>query len=173
MKLAVVGATGVVGEMILRVLDERAVSVQELGAFASRDRVEPLRFRGREVPVRKATPQSLAAGRYDASAELAQSCVASGAVVIDNSATYRMAPGVPLVVPEVNSDAVQPEDRIFPVANCTAIVLVVGLAPIERVAGLRSVRVATYQSVSGAGRGDEGEKQGEKQKNGTHDGAPC
>jgi aspartate-semialdehyde dehydrogenase len=161
-KLAVVGATGVVGEMILRVLDERAVAIEELGAFASRDRAEPLRFRGRNVPVRKATPQSLAAGRYDAvffassddaSAELAQSCVASGAVVIDNSATYRMAPGVPLVVPEVNADAVQPADRIFPVANCTAIVLVVGLAPIERVAGLRSVRVATYQAVSGAGRG--------------------
>ncbi|MFY9780134.1 MAG: aspartate-semialdehyde dehydrogenase [Candidatus Baltobacteraceae bacterium] len=161
MRLAVVGATGVVGEMILRVLDERKVPVDELGAFASRDRAEPLSFRGRAVPVRKATPESLAAGRYDAvffassddaSAELAERCVAAGAVVIDNSATFRMAAGVPLVVPEVNPGAVQPDHAIFPVANCTAIVLVVGLAPVLRAAGLRSVRVATYQAVSGAGR---------------------
>ncbi len=161
MRLAIVGATGVVGEMILRVLDERKIAVDELGAFASRDHVEPLTFRGRTVAVRKATPEALAAGRYDAvffassddaSADLAQRCVAAGAVVIDNSATFRMAPGVPLVVPEVNPDAVRPEDAIFPVANCTAIVLVVGLAPILRAAGLRSVRVATYQAVSGAGR---------------------
>ncbi len=63
-----------------------------------------------------------------------------------------MAPGVPLIVPEVNADAVRPDHRIFPVANCTAIVLTVGIAPIERAIGLRSVRVATYQAVSGAGR---------------------
>jgi aspartate-semialdehyde dehydrogenase len=160
-RLAVVGATGVVGEMILRVLDERNVPVDELGAFASRDRAEPLFFRGREVRVRKATPAALSEGHYgavffassdDASADLAQACVASGAVVIDNSATFRLAPNVPLVVPEVNADAVRPEHAIFPVANCTAIVLVVGLAPVARAAGLRSVRVATYQAVSGAGR---------------------
>ncbi|MGP6156721.1 MAG: aspartate-semialdehyde dehydrogenase [Vulcanimicrobiaceae bacterium] len=161
MKLAVVGATGVVGEMILRVLDERNVHVDELDAFASRDHAEPLQFRGRTVAVRKATPEALAAGRYDAvffassddaSAELAERCVAAGSVVIDNSATFRMADGVPLVVPEVNPGDVHPEHAIFPVANCTAIVLVVGLAPVLRSAGLSSVRVATYQAVSGAGR---------------------
>ena len=161
MKLAVVGVTGVVGEMILRVLDERAVAVDELGAFASRDRPEPLSYRGRTWPIRAASPQALRAGGYDAvffassddaSAELAEACAAGGAVVIDNSATFRLRDGVPLIVPEVNPRDVRPEHRIFPVANCTAIVLCVGLAPVVRAAGLRSVRVATYQAVSGAGR---------------------
>ena len=160
MKIAVVGVTGVVGETILRVLDERALPVSELGAFASRDRDDPLVYRDREWPIRAATPQALARGydvvffasSDDASAELARACADAGAVVIDNSATFRLSEGVPLVVPEVNPDAARADDRIFPVANCTAIVLCVGIAPIARVAGLRSVRVATYQAVSGAGK---------------------
>jgi len=160
-KVAVVGVTGVVGETILRVLDERGVAIDELGAFASRDRSEPLHFRNRVWPIRATTAQALTAGGYDvvffassddASAEFAQACAASGTVVIDNSATFRLADNVPLVVPEVNPDAARASDRIFPVANCTAIVLCVALAPIARVAGLRSVRVATYQAVSGAGK---------------------
>ena len=161
MKVAIVGVTGVVGETILRVLDERNVAIEELGAYASRERSEPLRWREREWPIRAAAAEALRDGRYDAvffassddaSAELAQSCARGGAVVIDNSATFRMAVGVPLIVPEVNPDDARPAQRIFPVANCTAIVLCVGLAPIARAAGLRSVRVATYQAVSGAGR---------------------
>ncbi len=160
MKIAIVGVTGVVGETILRVLDERTVPIDELGAFASRDRDVPLHYRGRDWPIRAATPQALAAGydavffasSDDASAELAEACARSGAVVIDNSATFRLADGVPLVVPEVNPEAAHAKHRIFPVANCTAIVLCVGIAPIARLAGLRSVRVATYQAVSGAGK---------------------
>jgi aspartate-semialdehyde dehydrogenase len=160
-KVAIVGVTGVVGETIARILDERAVPIDELGAFASRERGLPLRFRGRAIPIRTATAETLAAGRYDAvlfassedaSAELAGPCIESGAVVIDNSSTFRMREGVPLIVPEVNAAAMRPEHRIFPVANCTAIVLCVGLAPVLRAAGLKSVRVATYQAVSGAGR---------------------
>ena len=76
----------------------------------------------------------------------------AGIIVIDNSSTFRLDPDCPLVVPEVNPHAIRPEHRIFPVGNCTAIVLCVALAPIERAVGLRSVRVATYQAVSGAGR---------------------
>jgi aspartate-semialdehyde dehydrogenase len=160
-KVAVVGVTGVVGETILRVLDERSVAVDELGAFASRDRDVPLLWRGRSWPIVAATPQTLREGGFDAvffassddaSAELAGHAVAGGAVVIDNSATFRMREGVPLIVPEVNPEAAGPNDTIFPVANCTAIVLCVALAPIARAAGLRSVRVATYQAVSGAGK---------------------
>jgi len=159
-KVAVVGATGVVGETILRVLDERQVAVDELGAFASRDRDVPLHWRGRDWPIRAATAARLAVGfdavffasSDDAGAELAKHAAESGAIVIDNSATFRLVEGVPLIIPEVNPDHVRPEHRIFPVANCTAIVLCVALAPIVRAAGLRSVRVATYQAVSGAGR---------------------
>jgi aspartate-semialdehyde dehydrogenase len=153
--------TGVVGETILRVLDERGVAIDDFGAFASRARREPLLWRGQAFPILTATPQALRDGAYDAvffassedaSAQLAEHALAGGAIVIDNSSTFRAVDGVPLVVPEVNPHAVRDGDRIFPVANCTAIVLCVGIAPIARVAGLRSVRVATYQSVSGAGR---------------------
>jgi aspartate-semialdehyde dehydrogenase len=83
---------------------------------------------------------------------MAEALAAAGAVVIDNSSTFRLDPRVPLVVPEVNPGAIRSDDRIFPVANCTAIVLSVALAPIERAVGLTAVRVATYQAVSGAGR---------------------
>ena len=83
---------------------------------------------------------------------MARSLAAGGAVVIDNSAAFRMEDGIPLCVPEINAESVSGEHRIFPVANCTAIVLCMALAPIVRTAGLRAVRVATYQAVSGAGR---------------------
>ncbi|MDB5026439.1 MAG: aspartate-semialdehyde dehydrogenase [Candidatus Eremiobacteraeota bacterium] len=161
MKVALIGATGVVGGTILRVLEERDVPVGTLLAYASRDRADGVRFRGENVPVVAATPERLAADRPDvaffassddASAELAGALAAAGTIVIDNSAAFRMADDVPLIVPEVNPNAIRADHRIFPVANCTAIVLTVALAPIERAVGLRSVRVATYQAVSGAGR---------------------
>lgn len=161
MRVAIVGVTGIVGETLLQVLDERAVPIRELGAFASCDRSEPLVYRRRPWPVRRPTTSTLAGSHFDvvffasnedASAALAESCAASGALVIDNSATFRMRADVPLIVPEVNAQAVETGQRIFPVANCTAILLCVALAPVARVAGLRSVRAATYQAVSGAGR---------------------
>ncbi|MBV8298036.1 MAG: aspartate-semialdehyde dehydrogenase [Candidatus Eremiobacteraeota bacterium] len=161
MKIAVIGATGVVGGTILRVLEERNVAVGELLAYASRDRAEGVMFRGASVPIVAASRERLVADRPDvaffasgddASAELAEALVEAGAVVIDNSSTFRLRHDVPLVIPEVNPDHIRDEHRIFPVANCTAIVLTVALAPIARALGLRSVRVATYQAVSGAGR---------------------
>jgi len=171
-RLAVIGATGVVGTTILRVLDERNVSVDALLAYASRDRDEGIAFRGTTVPVRAATPERLAADRPDvaffassddASAELARDLAAAGTLVIDNTSTFRLDPRIPLVIPEVNPHAIHPQHRIFPVANCTAIVLCVALAPIERAIGLRSVRVATYQAVSGAGRAGLDALAGEEQ----------
>ena len=161
MKLAIVGATGVVGQTILTVLDERDVAVEQLLAYASRDRAEGIAFRGATVPITAASTEQLLADRPDvvffassddASAEMEQALADAGIVVIDNSSTFRLDPRVPLVVPEVNPHAIRPGDRIFPVGNCTAIVLCVALAPIERAVGLASVRVATYQAVRGAGR---------------------
>jgi aspartate-semialdehyde dehydrogenase len=149
LKVAVVGATGVVGETILRVLDERRVPVGEVGRFASRAR----------HGVEAASPERLAefdvvffAGGEDASEAYAPALVERGTFVIDNSSTFRMREGVPLVIPEVNAGVVTDADRLFPVANCTAIILCTALAPIRDAAGLRGVRVATYQSASGAGR---------------------
>jgi aspartate-semialdehyde dehydrogenase len=161
MRVAIVGATGVVGQTILQILDERAIRVDTLLAYASRERDTGIVFRGKAVPVYAASRERIAADRPDvvffassddASQDMAEALAAAGAVVIDNSATFRLDPRVPLVIPEVNPHAIGAEHRIFPVANCTAIVLCVALAPIERAIGLASVRVATYQAVSGAGR---------------------
>jgi aspartate-semialdehyde dehydrogenase len=158
-KVAVVGATGAVGETILEVLEERRVPVAQLGPFASRSRSAAVRFRGDRLDVRAASDDALAgfdvvffAGGEDASEKYAPALIARGAVVIDNSATFRMQKGVPLIVPEVNADDMRPEHRLFPVANCTAILLCTALRPIRDAAGLSCVHVATYQAASGAGR---------------------
>jgi aspartate-semialdehyde dehydrogenase len=149
MKIAVVGATGVVGETILRVLDERRLPVERVGRFASRTRGD----------VHETTAEALAqydavffASSEDASEKYAPPLLERGAVVIDNSSTFRMRDDVPLIVPEVNAHALRPEHRLFPVGNCTAIILCVALAPVRDTAGLSNVRVATYQAISGAGR---------------------
>jgi aspartate-semialdehyde dehydrogenase len=148
-KVAVVGATGVVGETILRVLKERQVPVDDIGRFASHTRGD----------VQATTPEALAqydavffASSEDASEKYAPPLLERGAVVIDNSSTFRMRDGVPLIVPEVNAHALRAEHRLFPVGNCTAIILCVALAPVRDTAGLASVNVATYQAISGAGR---------------------
>lgn len=147
--VAIVGATGVVGETILRVLDERRVPVGKLGKFASRAR------NGVEATTADALREYdvvFFASGEDASEAYAPALVEHGAVVIDNSSSFRMRDGVPLVIPEVNASAVHAEHRLFPVANCTAIILCTALAPVRDLAGLRAVRVATYQAASGAGR---------------------
>jgi aspartate-semialdehyde dehydrogenase len=159
LNVAVVGATGVVGETILRVLEERGIPVGTLAPFASRERRAAVRFRGNALDVLATSETALRgfdvvffAGGEDASERYAPALIEQGAVVIDNSATFRMRAGVPLLVPGVNSEAMLPEHRMFPVANCTAIVLCAALAPIRDIAGLHSVHVATYQAASGAGR---------------------
>ncbi len=157
--VAVVGATGAVGETILRVLEERRVPVGRVGAFASRERPGGAHFAGEAIDVLAAGVEALRgydvvffAGGEDASERYAPALVAGGAVVIDNSATFRMRDDVALIVPEVNAGALRAGQRLFPVANCTAIVLCTALAPVRDAAGLRAVRVATYQAASGAGR---------------------
>ncbi len=159
MRVAVVGATGAVGETILRVLEERNLPIEAVSPFASRARSGGARFRGRELDVTAASGDALQgfdvvffAGGEDAAEELAPALVAGGSVVIDNSATFRMRDDVPLIVPNVNADALRAEHRLLSVANCTAIVLCTALRPIRDVAGLHAVRAATYQAASGAGR---------------------
>lgn len=159
MKVAVVGATGAVGETILRVLEERDLPIETIRPFASRARAGGARFRGRELDVTAASHDALRgfdvvffAGGEDASEEYASALVAGGCVVIDNSTTFRMRDDVPLIVPNVNAHALRAEHRLLPVANCTAIVLCMALRPIRDAAGLRAVRAATYQAASGAGR---------------------
>lgn len=140
-------------------LEERRIPIERIGAFASRARSGAVRFCGTMLDVEPPTSEKLRAfdvvffaSGEDSSETYATELAANGAIVIDNSATFRMREGVPLLVPEVNAGDVKPEDRLFPVGNCTAIILCMALAPMRDAAGLRRVRVATYQAVSGAGR---------------------
>jgi aspartate-semialdehyde dehydrogenase len=162
-KVAVVGATGNVGREILAILAERDFPADEVRALASENSV------GREVSfgdddVLKVEPLSgfdfrgidlvLSSAGAKVSAEFAPRAAAAGAVVIDNTSQFRMDPDVPLIVPEVNPNALAGYGRRNIVANpnCSTIQLAVALAPLHRIARIRRVVVATYQSVSGAGK---------------------
>jgi aspartate-semialdehyde dehydrogenase len=149
MNVAVVGATGAVGETIVKVLRERKVPMDRLGLFASRARDG---VQETSADALKPFDAVFFAGSEETSSQFAPPILERGGVVIDNSSTYRMRADVPLVVPEINAQAIQAQHRLFPVGNCTAIILCVALAPIRDAAGLASVNVATYQAVSGAGR---------------------
>ena len=154
-RIGVVGATGAVGTITLELLRERGYG--QVRVFAS------ARSAGKQVAgltVEEATPEALAAGGLDlclfsvgtaASRELVPHAVRGGAVCVDKSAAYRLEPGIPLVVPEVNGGRAREHDGIVANPNCCAIPLTVALKPLHEAAGLRRVQVATYQSVSGAG----------------------
>jgi aspartate-semialdehyde dehydrogenase len=154
-RIAVVGGTGAVGTVVLRLLRERGYG--DVRVFAS------ARSAGREVEghtVEEATPDALAAGDIDvalfsvgtlASRELVPHAVRGGAVAIDKSSAYRLADGVPLVVPEVNGERALEHDGIVANPNCCTIPLTCVLKPLHDAAGLARVRVSTYQAVSGAG----------------------
>ena len=154
-RIAVIGGTGAVGTVALRLLRERGYG--NVRVFAS------ARSAGRSaagVTVEEATPDALAAGDIDvalfsvgtsASRELVPHAVRGGAVAIDKSSAYRLVDGVPLVVPEVNGDRALEHDGVVANPNCCTIPLTCVLKPLHEAAGLAGVRVSTYQAVSGAG----------------------
>jgi aspartate-semialdehyde dehydrogenase len=155
-RIAVVGATGAVGAVTLRLLKERGYG--QVRAFASSRSVGKKLDGG--LVVEEATPEALAAGDIDlalfsvgtsASRELVPHAVRGGAIAVDKSAAYRLQDGVPLVVPEVNGDRAREHDGILANPNCCTIPLTMALKPLRDAAGLARVRVSTYQSVSGAG----------------------
>jgi aspartate-semialdehyde dehydrogenase len=151
--------TGAVGTVALGLLAERGY--REVRAFASaRSAGTRIAFGDAELVVEEATAEALAAGGLDvclfsvgttASRELVPHAVAGGAVCVDKSAAFRLAEGVPLVVPEVNGARAAEHDGIVANPNCCAIPLTCALKPLHDAAGLARVRVATYQSMSGAG----------------------
>ena len=161
MRVGVVGATGLVGTEVLRVLEERAFPVSELRAYASpRSEGRRLPFAGREVVCER-----LRDGCFDGlelviidvdeplAAEWAPRAVAAGAQVIDKSSAFRMDPAVPLVVAEINpQDLAHASKGIISCPNCTTMVLVMAVAPLHQTAGIERLVVSTYQSVSGAGQ---------------------
>ncbi len=158
LSVGVVGATGAVGTVTLELLAERGFG--EVRAFASsRSAGARVRYGERELVVEEATPETLAAGGLDlvffsvgtaASRELVPHAVRGGAVVVDKSDAYRLTDGVPLVVAGVN-DHVLNGDDVVANPNCSAVQLSLALKPLHDAAGLARVRLATYQSASGAG----------------------
>jgi len=157
--VAVVGATGVVGGTMIRVLEERNFPVGELRPLASRRSAgRTLSFRGARVEVAEATPEAfdgvdiaLFSAGSGTSRELAPVAVARGATVIDNSSAWRMEPAVPLVVSQVNADDLATHEGIIANPNCSTMQLVPVLMALRDSVGLERVIVDTYQSVSGTG----------------------
>ena len=158
--VAVVGATGAVGEQMIRMLESRNFPVGELKLLSSaRSAGTKLKFRGREYTVQEAGPDSfegveiaLFSAGSDVSRKLVPHAAAAGAVCIDNTSAYRMDPETPLVVPEVNPEQIARHKGVIANPNCSTIQMLVALKPIYDAVGIERINVATYQSVSGAGR---------------------
>ena len=157
--VAVVGATGAVGQTTLKILEERKFPVRELRAFASaRSAGKTVTFKGEPVRVEEVGPGAFkgveialfSAGSAQ-SKEYAPHAVRAGAVVVDKSSAFRMDPQVPLVVPEINAHAVRGHRGIVACPNCTSIVTVMPLKPLHDAGRLRRVVATSYQAVSGAG----------------------
>jgi aspartate-semialdehyde dehydrogenase len=159
-RVGVVGATGAVGSTILKVLAERQFPAREVVPFASeRSAGKKVDFAGSSLECRPLTPESiqgldlvLASAGGKISAEWASKFVDAGAVVVDNTSYWRMHDDVPLIVAQVNDDAVEGHNGIIANPNCTTMQLMVALKPIHDAARLERLVVSTYQSVSGTGR---------------------
>lgn len=161
MKVAIVGASGAVGQEFLRVLEERNFPIDELVLFGSpRSAGTKYAFRGKEYEVKllqhnddfKGVDIAFTSAGAGTSKEYAETITKYGAVMIDNSSAFRMDNDVPLVVPEVNAeDALERPRGIIANPNCTTIQMVVALKAIEKLSHIKRVRVSTYQAASGAG----------------------
>ena len=161
MKVAIVGASGAVGQEFLRVLDEQQFPIDELLLFgSSRSTGRKYMFKGEEFEVRelkhnddfKGVDIAFTSAGAGTSREFADTITKYGALMIDNSSAFRMDEDVPLVVPEVNGDdAFNTPRNIIANPNCTTIQMVVALKPINDISKIRRVHVATYQAASGAG----------------------
>lgn len=159
LSVGIVGATGAVGKELLQILDQRQFPIKEVRAFASS------RSAGSFVEFQSATltVEGLQEDRFAGldivffsagaarSKEWAPIAVRASALVIDNSSAFRMDEGVPLIIPEINWNSVKPESRILAVPNCTAIVLLMAIAPLRALGKIKRIIVSTYQSASGAG----------------------
>lgn len=160
MKLAVVGATGMVGRVILKVLEERNFPVDELIPVASERSVgKKVEFNGKEFSIVsmetaiKMQPNiALFSAGGDTSKQWAPEFAKVGTTVIDNSSAWRMNPEIPLVVPEINADILTPDHKIIANPNCSTIQLVMVLNPLNKRYDIKRVVVSTYQSVTGTGK---------------------
>ena len=176
MKVAVVGATGMVGTVMLKVLAERNFPVTELIPVASaRSAGKQLEYKGKnytvvtlEDAVKMNADVALFSAGGDTSLEWAPKFAAAGTTVVDNSSAWRMDPTKKLVVPEINGDVLTAEDKIIANPNCSTIQLVMALAPLHKKYKMKRLIISTYQSVSGTGVAAV--RQLENEQNGITDG---
>lgn len=159
-KIAVVGATGAVGQEMLKVLEQRKFPASEVICLASeRSAGKKAVYQGQEITIEAISPEAFARADMalfaidsDISREVAPMAQANHCIVIDNSNAFRMDPDVPLIVPEVNPQAAKDHHGLIANPNCSTIIMVVALNPIHQAAGIEHITVSTYQAVSGAGK---------------------
>lgn len=157
--VAVVGATGAVGQQMIQTLEKRNFPISKITLLSSaRSAGKVVRFREEDVTIQEAKPESfegvqiaLFSAGGSISKELAPEAVKRGAIVVDNTSAFRMDENVPLVVPEVNEEDLRGHNGIIANPNCSTIQMVVALEPLRKKYGLKKVIVSTYQAVSGAG----------------------
>ena len=159
--VAVLGATGAVGQEMIKILQERNFPVGNLIPLASaRSAGKTLTFRGEEVVIREACDEAfegvdivLGAAENDIAKRFAPAICKAGAVFVDNSSAFRMDPNVPLIVPEVNPEDVKGHKGIISNPNCSTIITVTAVNALNAIAPIRTMTASTYQAVSGAGAG--------------------
>lgn len=160
-KLAIVGATGLVGRTVLKVLEEENLPISEYKLFASaKSAGQTLKFMGRDYIVNELTESSfdkhfdfaIFSAGGDTSKKFSPIASSKGCIVIDNSSAFRMDPNVPLIVPEVNSEQIKENNGIIANPNCSTIQAVVALKPLDDKYKIKRVVYSTYQAVSGAGQ---------------------
>ena len=157
--VAILGATGAVGQEMLKILEERNFPIKSLRLLASaRSAGKTMQFKGEEITILEATKDSfegmdivLGAAENDIAMELLPHAVKAGALVVDNSSAYRMDPNVPLVIPEVNPEDIFKNNGIIANPNCATIIALVAVNKLHEYANIKSMVVSTYQAVSGAG----------------------
>ncbi len=159
--VAVLGATGAVGQEMIKILQERNFPVRELIPLASkRSAGKTLKFQGQDVTIREACETAfegvdivLGAAENDIAEKFAPAIIRAGAVFVDNSSAFRMDPKVPLVVPEVNPEDVKWHNGIISNPNCSTIITITAVNALNSIAPIRTMTASTYQAVSGAGAG--------------------
>ncbi|MED1202020.1 aspartate-semialdehyde dehydrogenase [Heyndrickxia acidicola] len=157
--VAVLGATGAVGQQMIKTLEQRNFPIKKLTLLSSaRSAGKAVKFKGESILVQEAKPESfegvdiaLFSAGGSVSKQMAPEAVKRGAIVVDNTSAFRMDPEVPLVVPEVNEEDLKNHNGVIANPNCSTIQMVVALEPIRKEYGLSKVIVSTYQAVSGAG----------------------
>ena len=167
--VAVLGATGAVGQEMIRILEERNFPVGKLVPLASaRSAGKTLKFRGEDVTIQEACDTAFAgvdivlgAAENDIAKQFAPAIVAAGAVFVDNSSAFRLDPKVPLVVPEINPEDVKWHSGIISNPNCSTIITATAVNALNAIAPIKTMTASTYQAVSGAGAGGPIELMGE------------